>query len=157
MKTLQIDNAVFFEEVMQHIRSGEKVRIRAKGNSMLPLIHSGRDEITLQPLTSQSIQKGNIVLARLQNGMYVLHRIAKLQQGNVWLRGDGNPHTQERCTVEDLLAETVEISRDGKTITSRALQWKMVRYLWPANGFLRRILLAVYRRTVYRAALLPST
>lgn len=147
MKTLLIDNAVFFREVMEQIHAGERVRIRAKGNSMLPLIRSGSDEITLQPLTPQSLRKGAIVLARLKNGTYVVHRIAKLHRKVVWLRGDGNPYAQERCTTDDLLAEAVEIGRNGKSVTPTSLRWKMVRYLWPTNRFLRRLLLAIYRRT----------
>ncbi|MDR0422289.1 MAG: S24/S26 family peptidase [Proteiniphilum sp.] len=147
METKVIENSLFFSEVDSRISAGEKVRIRAGGNSMLPFIRDNRDEIILQKTHERSFRKGNLLLVRLKDKRFVLHRIAKLNDHTVILRGDGNLSIFETCTRSDVIAEVSAVLRDGsRAITKGSFRWNAYRYLWPGNSILRRVGLALYRK-----------
>ena len=90
MVQMIIPNDVFFSHILNEINDGKSVRIPSKGNSMLPLIRPEVDEIELSPISENSIQKGNILLAVINNNYYVIHRAEKISSEKITLRGDGN-------------------------------------------------------------------
>jgi len=132
--------------LLDHIAEGERIKTTIKGNSMLPFIVGGRDVVTLVKATPASLQKGHIVAARINEKTAYLHRITRVEGDRITLRGDGNPYARETCAASSVLAEAVALERNGRTYTPDSLAWKTARRLWPANGFLRRALLAIYRR-----------
>ena len=139
---------MFFLEIAERIAEGERVRIRAKGNSMLPFIRDAKDEIILEKPNKQSFQKGRLLLVKLSEERYLLHRVRKIDDTHILLHGDGNLATLETCTHDDVVAEATTVLRNGKTIKIGSLQWNLYRYLWPRNLFLRRVGLGIYRRVV---------
>lgn len=137
---------MFFIEVVSRIADGERVRIRAKGNSMLPFIRDAKDEITLEKTNKQSFQKGRLLLVRLKDERYVLHRVKKINDSEILLQGDGNLSLLETCSRNDVIAEATIVFRNGKSISIGSFRWNLFRYLWPKNRLLRRIGLGLYRR-----------
>ncbi len=146
MKPKIIQNGLFFLEVGNRIAEGERVRIRAKGNSMLPFIRDIKDEIILVKPNEKSFQKGCLLLVQLTDESYVLHRVKKLDDSLILLHGDGNLSTFETCTPKYVIAEATVVIRNGKMIRKGSFLWNLYRYLWPRNLFLRRVCLAIYRR-----------
>lgn len=146
MGTKVIQNNLFFLEVINRIAEGERVRIRAKGNSMLPLIRDAKDEIILEKPNKQSFQKGRLLLVRLKDKSYVLHRVKRINRTDILLHGDGNLSTLETCSPKDVIAEATVVLRNGKEIRRGGFRWSLYRYLWPRNLFLRRVGLGIYRR-----------
>ena len=145
-------------EVANRMAEGERVRIRAKGNSMLPFIRDGKDMIVLEKPNEQSFRKGCLLLALLKDGRYVLHRVKKVDaivnqsmdvavnETCLLLHGDGNLATFETCTRQEVIAEATIVIRGKRKIRKGSWRWKMYRYLWPRNLLARRILLGLYRR-----------
>lgn len=133
-------------EIANRIAEGGRVRIRAKGNSMLPLIRDGKDEIILEKPNRQSFQKGRLLLVQLKDEGYVLHRIRKIDNTHIILNGDGNLSMIETCSSDDVIAEATTVIRNGKEIRTGSFRWNLYRYLWPRNMFLRRVGLGVLRR-----------
>ena len=127
------------------------MRMRAKGNSMLPFIRDGKDEVVLEKPNKQSFQKGRLLLVQLADKRYVLHRVEKIENNTIILRGDGNLSILETCTVDDVIAEAIAVMRGGKEIEVGSFKRKLYRYLWPGNHFLRRVGLGVYRRVRRKA------
>lgn len=146
METKIIQNGPFFREVAIRVAEGERVRIRAKGNSMLPFIRDGKDEIILEKPNTHSFQKGRMLLIKLVGERYILHRVKRISEGLILCHGDGNLSVFETCTGEDVIAEATEVIRNGKRIREGSIRWNLYRYLWPGNLFLRRACLALYRR-----------
>jgi len=144
-----IQNEIFFKEVANRIAEGERVRIRAKGNSMLPFIRDGKDEIILEQTMNSSFQKGRLLLVKLSDERFVLHRINKISDDNILLHGDGNLSLFERCSKNDVIAEATEVIRNGKIIKVGNFRWNIYKYLWPQNYILRRVFLALYRRNPF--------
>lgn len=146
METKVIQNNLFFQEISNRIADNERVRIRAKGNSMLPFIRDGKDEIILEKTNPQSFRKGRLLLVRLADKRYLLHRVIEIEKSDIVLQGDGNLSILESCTADDVVAEATTVIRNGKEIKEGSIKWNLYRYLWPRNRFLRRVGLGVYRR-----------
>lgn len=145
-QALVLDNEFFFAEVLTMLAEGHRVTLKAKGWSMLPLIWDERDKITLAPTTPESYALGRIVLARLGDHRYVVHRIAEIKGDRFTLRGDGNPYQIEICHRSQIVGELVAIERNGKPLRLGSMCWQCFRRLWPRHGFSRRCLLFAYRR-----------
>ncbi len=141
-----INNSLFFSEVANRIAEGERVRIRAKGNSMMPFIRDGKDDIILEKPNKQSFQKGRLLFVRLKDENYLLHRVKKIGDSNILLRGDGNISILETCSHNDVIAEAIAVIRNGRSIKRGSFRWNLFRYLWPRNPFMRRVWLGILRR-----------
>ena len=73
MKVIQLSNAEFLPHVTGLVAEGHDVSIRAKGQSMRPFIESERDIAVLSK--EEAFEVGDVGLAEIEPGHYVLHRI----------------------------------------------------------------------------------
>lgn len=145
-KTKIVRSDVFFDEIAEQIAIGEKVIIRAKGESMRPFIRNGCDKIVLEKPGEEGLKKGNIVLARVSDGRFVIHRIEKVEKNSLVLRGDGNLAIREVCRLQDVIALATTVVRNDKAIEKGSIRWNCMSRLWPSGSFLRRLLLGLNRR-----------
>ena len=144
-QTTKVSNSILFQEVAEMVASGHRVEIVGKGSSMFPMIR-GKDKIVLRKVDNLSIERGNILLVKLENGNYVLHRVKKHDTRTLILQGDGNLRNVETCKAEDVIAETVEVIRGKKRIAKGSCSWKMYSRLSRQPFWVRRVVLAVWRR-----------
>lgn len=74
--------------IAEKLQLGETVTFRPKGNSMVPLIHSG-EEVTLAPITETTqLAVGDVVLCKVKSNIY-LHKIYAIGPDNKsWLIGN---------------------------------------------------------------------
>lgn len=141
---LWLNNAQFFEEIDRMLQNGHSVTMRAKGNSMFPFIRDERDSVVLQ--RKSEIAVGSIVLARLQNGSYVLHRVYRLEKEELVLMGDGNLYATERCRRNEVVGVAVNILRDGRQVDCTSRKELFKAWVWRKLLPMRRVLLFVGRR-----------
>lgn len=141
---LWLNNAQFFEEIGRMLQNGHSVTMRAKGNSMFPFIRDERDSVVLQG--RKDIAVGSIVLARLQNGSYVLHRVYRLEKEAMVLMGDGNLYATERCRRNEVVGVAVKIIRDGRFVDCTSRKELFRARVWRKLLPLRRVLLYLCRR-----------
>ncbi len=134
-----IPNDILLGEVTKILAAGQEVILLAKGNSMLPFLHSEKDSVALQKKEDVSI--GDIVLAQISEGHYVLHRIIAIDGEKLTLMGDGNIRGTEKCTKKDISGTVVRIIKaSGKEfVPGKGRFWKMLKPV-------RRYILAIYRR-----------
>ena len=133
-----VPNEILIPEVGKLLDEGREVELQPKGNSMLPFIRQGKDNVLLK---KQEPKKWDIVLARIAPDRYVMHRVIGEQGTNLTLMGDGNIAGYEHCKKEDVLGVVIKIIKNGKKeITPPS--GKFWRRLLP----IRRYLLGFYRR-----------
>lgn len=148
METVEMQNEVFLPQVVALINEGHNVTITARGSSMMPFIHDGRDSLIFAKIEDK-VRVGDAVLAEVSKGVFVCHRIVEINGRKVTLRGDGNIRGTESCTVEDVKALLVGVVRNGKTIIlKKSKAWHVYSVLWPRLLPIRRYLLALYRLVV---------
>lgn len=139
MEKRTVPNDILLGEVTNLLSEGQEVIILTKGCSMLPYLRSEKDSVVLRK--KDDVEVGDIVLAHLGGGRYVLHRIFKLEGDKVTLMGDGNVKGQEFCTKSDISGTVIRfIKQNGKEkVPGKGRVW---RFFLPV----RRYLLAFHRR-----------
>lgn len=148
MNKVVLPNEVFLGEVSSLLREGKKVIIMTKGNSMLPFIRGEKDSVNL--VLRDRVEPGDIVLARIRPGNYVLHRVVGVADGIVTLHGDGNLRGNEKCRLQDVCGTAFEIVRpSGKAVDCISEGTKRLPRFWNACPYLfRRLFLGIYRRLI---------
>lgn len=144
MQKISKENKVLLPQVVQLVNEGHLVTITARGNSMRPFVEDSRDALVFGKVTNLSV--GDAILAEVTKGTFVCHRIEKIENGIVTMRGDGNIVGTEVFPLSNVRAKLVKVVRKGKTYdlaTSRT--WKLYSALWPRLLPVRRYLLAFYR------------
>ena len=145
------------EETVRLVGEGVSVTLPVEGNSMLPFIIGGRESVILQKpfdkfrdrTVGESVepQVGDVVLAWVQGGYYVVHRIIAIEGDTVTLMGDGNLVRTEQCHLDDVKARVTHVV-DAKGRTHYLYKgWrKLAAKVWFWLRPVRRYLLAIYRR-----------
>ena len=139
-----VPNDVMLGEVRKMIAEGHSVTIKVKGVSMLPFIVGDRDSVRL--VKPSRLKERDIVLAEIDEGHYVLHRIKRIEPTRITLMGDGNLRGLEFCRPKDIAGKVEVIFRNGKSIDPWTSSEQQKVGIWLALTPIRRILLAIYRR-----------
>lgn len=143
-RSVKVDNSVFLPELLQLIGEGHLVTISASGNSMRPFIEDGRDKLVFGAVDDLSV--GDVILAEVERGRYVCHRIERMEGGIVTMRGDGVVDATERFAEEQVRAKLVRVIRKDKAyILATSRVWRCYSAMWMHLLPLRRYLLALYR------------
>lgn len=125
------------------------------GTSMQPLFKTNRDMIVLVKPTSE-LKKYDVVLYKVSDGKYVLHRIVKVLPDKYLIRGD-NTYKLEHIEKGRILAVLTEFIRKGKKhkITDPSYRvysriWNFIyplRYLFiKAKALLYKIYSLIFKR-----------
>lgn len=130
-----IPNVELFSAARDVLLEGKMVRIAVKGESMLPFFRSG-STITLRPVREEDIRKYNVVMADAGHS-FVVHRIIRVGEKEVFLFGDGNIKRGERV-ARDRIYGVVDCS---KLHIFFAKIWLWLRPV-------RRFPLAIFRRVM---------
>ena len=92
------------------------VRILLNGGSMNPLIRWNKDYVTIAPI-NRDLELGDIVLfAEPNTGRYVVHRVWKIQNGQVLTWGDSCEKPDNWLPIEAIWGLVVLIERDRRKI-----------------------------------------
>jgi SOS-response transcriptional repressor LexA len=146
MQTKTVPNAELIPAIGKLIEEGQEVIFKPKGVSMHPFIRGGRDSVLLRK--AGKLKAGDIVLAEISDGMFVLHRIEKIEDEKIVLMGDGNLVGRERCRRNDVLAIAVKIIKGQKEIDCQSQRHLRNAAIWRRLLPVRRYLLAIYRRII---------
>lgn len=137
----EFPNALLLGEVARLLTEGRDVVLVPKGRSMLPFIRGGTDKVLLRKPLATALSVGDIVLARIDEGQYVMHRIIAIADERITLMGDGNLHGTEVVERNDVAGKVVEI------ITPKGQHCKPSSgWLWRKLLPIRKYLLKVYRK-----------
>lgn len=143
---ITMPNEIMLGSVRDLIKEGKTVVIMTKGVSMLPFIKGMRDSVLLS--APENLCRGDIALAEVAEGKYVLHRVLEADGQKVVLRGDGNIRGCESCKPDKVAAKVLEIQHPDGSATDPRSPRQMRRWeRWIAVPLIvRRYYLAFYRR-----------
>ena len=143
-----VSNEVMLEEVRRMIAEGHSVTIKVKGRSMLPFIVGDRDSVQL--VKPGLLKERDIVMAEIQKGHYVLHRISFMAGESIVLMGDGNLRGKECCQLKDVIGKVNRIIRNGKEIDLYKKEEQIKVNIWLHLLPIRSWLLFFYRHCYLR-------
>jgi hypothetical protein len=136
-KNKRIDLDSLMPIIREQLEGGNSVTFSPRGVSMLPMLHQGRDTVTLSPIEGK-LKKYDLPLYKRDNGKYVLHRIVSVKDG-ITCVGD-NQFAFERGLREDqMIAVVTSFNRNGKEISTNSTGYKLYCRFWHHTRLLRRI------------------
>ena len=129
------------------LSEGRIVTISTKGGSLMPFIVGERDSVEL--VRRDVYEVGEIVLAQIREGHWVLHRLDSVDGDRVTLRGDGNLKGTEKCRMSDIAGSVDKIIRPKGETDCRSERFARRSRLWRSQPYIiRRLYLAVFRRII---------
>lgn len=133
-------NDVLLPFVVEQLEAGHTATLPLRGRSMRPFLEDGRDKALLKIESHPKV--GDAVLAEISKGHFVLHRIIKIEDEQVTLRGDGNLN-EEHCTLNDIRAKAIGFYRKGRNVldTTESKKWRIYSWWWTHLYPIRRYLL----------------
>lgn len=148
LKTIDVPNHIFLEEVRQHLREGHTTTFRVRGWSMRPFLENGRDKVLLVSPQKRPVRVGEVALVLTTDNRYVLHRVVAMDaEGGCTLWGDGNVRGQETCTADNVIgvAEGFYLGRKERYLSMDSRLWRTYSWFWMHTTWLRRWMLLFYR------------
>lgn len=141
----------FFALLCETLRAGGTATFTPSGESMRPMLRSGRDKVTLR-LPTEPLRRHDLPLYRRENGQYVLHRVLGRDAQGYLLRGDHQLETEHGITDGQIVGLVVAFERGGKRYAVTDRRYRLYCRLWNSAAvfFARRALRAV-RARLHRA------
>jgi signal peptidase I len=131
------DAEIFPELISQILRDGHKVRFRAPGKSMQPVILDG-DCLMVEPIGPAAIKMGDIILYQAEERI-IAHRVMDIGKGEISktqpeahithysfiLRGDASYSYDEPVYPDQILGKIVSVERNGRIINPYSSIYKI--------------------------------
>ena len=114
------------------------VTIQLQGSSMHPLIRIRRDHVTIRPIRRLLI-RGDIVLFRRPDGVYVVHRIWKILSGTVQTLGDNCDRPDAPIPCDQVLGLVTHVTRGKRTFCVDTPFWRFLGRRWSSLLPLRQV------------------
>ena len=138
------------DTIVEILESGAVLPLIVTGSSMSPYLKDHRDAVNLRKTTC--LVRGRILFFRRRNGEFILHRLRKiLPDGRLLMNGDAQ-NWCETITRDQVLAEVISVTRNGRTIDPNGLPSKLWNVLWyptrifrPTIWKLRHVFCSFYR------------
>jgi hypothetical protein len=103
---------------VEALRASGRVRLAARGYSMLPSLWPG-DVLTIHASTLAQLVPADLVLYQ-REGSFFVHRVVRQTQidGQVRLitRGDSMPHRDQPVSAQEVLGKVTAVERDGQLL-----------------------------------------
>ena len=128
MERLEKSMETLVEIIREPLENGKEVALTIRGNSMWPLLRSGRDKIFLKKL--DFYKKYDIILYRRNSGCYVLHRIVGKKNGAFILAGDGEYKTEYPIYAEQIIAGAVRVIRKKRLFLCSDFSYRLYSVMW---------------------------
>lgn len=147
-RQVKVENHLLMQEIKKLFETGkESVTFIVRGYSMRPFLEHERDKVVLSP--PQTPKVGDVVLAEFAKERYALHRVIKIEDEKLIMRGDGNPlEMKETFTTEQIIGVAKAFIRKGKVVPTDGWRWRTYSCIWNILRPTRRILLAIHRRII---------
>jgi len=140
---MNVANNLLIPEIGRLIQEGHTVTILVKGFSMRPFLEHG-DKVVLGRCLNVFIN--DVVLAKIESGQYVLHRVIRKEDNHLTLQGDGNLTNTEQCLTSGVVAKAIAFIRKGRKSEdgTNELKWKFYSFIWLHLKFIHRFFLVFY-------------
>ena len=124
IKKITISNDQFFHSVEEFLEQGRSVKIKVKGFSMRPFLRNEKDNVSLERVSAEELERGDVVLFR-HRGHHTLHRYYGTSEGQLLFKGDGNCVGCERVSADDVVARvsSVELA-EGASFQRGSKEWR---------------------------------
>ena len=132
--------------VMPILEDRSSVRLCVTGWSMYPFLRGSTDSVVLGAPDIEQVKKCDIVLFKRNNGQFVLHRISKVKQANIYFTGDAQTTFEGPINKSQIIAVVTSIYRVDKQISCKSCSWRFMSWIWLLFRPFRPTIINVYKR-----------
>lgn len=132
--------------IKEVIDGGGKFSFKVTGSSMFPLLIEGRDSVILEKV--HTLKAGDIILYQRDDGNYVLHRIVKIKNNELYLCGDAQFVVEYPIRYDQVIAVVTSFIRGGETISVTESKYKFYTKVWCHTLKTRPYILKAYSRFI---------
>ena len=136
--------AVLMPEYEALLRDGAELPLVVSGESMLPFLRPGRDEVFLKR-PDAPLERGDIAFYRRMDGSYILHRVCRAEPGKYWFLGDAQTRVEGPLPASCVFAYVTGVRRGKRLIQPQDLLWRAFSGPWLNLTRQRPRILRVYR------------
>ena len=119
----------------------KELPITVTGNSMSPFLVHGRDTVYLSRL-NRPVCRGDVLLYRRDNGVYVLHRVFDTTSDGYTMVGDAQTDLEHGIRQEQIIAVVTRVTRKGKDLHPGTFWWDFFETVW--------LRLRTFRRPIHK-------
>ena len=137
--------------MVEKLREGGAVTFSPKGTSMLPMLRSGLDSVTLKKPPAK-LKRGTVALfisSGSEERKYILHRLVRIKNGEYTFCGDNRLTADSPVPYENVLGVVTEFVRKGKKRSIRSFIYGLYSFYMVSTVGIRRFTLRL-ERSVYR-------
>ena len=134
-RALDVGRAEFGALLQDLMQAGVATWVRARGESMEPTIPDG-SLVHIVPLPPREFEPGEVVLARMPNGSFAVHRVLHETGAGVAMQGDNVPRPDPIISRDAVLGLADQVSAGGRVRPIPTLPSPFRRH---ASGFVRRV------------------
>lgn len=131
------------------LKSGNRLRFRAKGGSMYPFVRDG-DVLLVEPCSSEDIRIGQVIYYRARWGGMVAHRVTGQERRNgaalLITKGDSCPGADRPIVPGQVLGRVTALERDGKRIPMDRGWQRLAAVFWTPFSAYSPVLYPVFGR-----------
>ena len=133
-----------FTLVSEIIAQGQSTRIGVTGTSMYPFLRDSVDSVEFSRADFNALARGDIVLIRRTDGAYVMHRIIKASEQNIYIIGDAQQWIEGPIYPDQLIAVVSAVWRKDNRILCSSWWWKIMSEVWLILRPFRNLIFRVY-------------
>ena len=124
---------------------GARARFTVAGSSMSPFLRDG-DTVELAALGDRPVHVGDVILARVADEAYVMHRVARVTAAGIYLLGDAQHHVDGPLARSQLVGRVTRAWRGSRPVHAVGPFWRATGRLWGACPGPRATALEALRR-----------
>lgn len=132
------------KDIEKILTEGNAVQIKPQGYSMYPMFFPGRDEAIIEPVSGESVKRGDVILYRRKGSILVMHRVIKVRTEGIYFVGDNQEEIEGPLPLTCVRGRLSAFIRNGKYISVNNLIYRFAASVW--------LLLRPVRRYIKRAA-----
>lgn len=140
----EINTREYVAVLKQLVEEGQQVSMTVVGTSMEPFLKDQQDAICFQR-PRRKLRPGDMVFYQRKNGQYVMHRICKKKQEDLYLAGDHQSVLEGPVKERQIFAVVTSVQKNGKWINEKHPVWRFYADIWRHLLPVRHILLKTGR------------
>lgn len=140
-----ITSKVLFQAIQEQLAENRQAVFTVTGRSMWPFLYHRRDQVIVEKAEKETLKRGDIVLFRVSDEQYLLHRITKLSKDTFQTTGDGNYCRDMPVPYEYIIGKVCAVIRKEKKIYCNDWRWKVLSKMWMLAFPIRRPLVQMWK------------
>ncbi|MDY2814557.1 MAG: S24/S26 family peptidase [Dorea sp.] len=125
-----ISSKYLFSAISDQLAENRQAVFTVTGMSMWPLLCHGRDQVIVERIERDKLKLGDIILFRITDEKYILHRITYMSDSFFQTTGDGNLFRDMQMPYECIVAKVQKIVRNGKVVECDERKWRILSRIW---------------------------